>query len=255
MLKAWLENLRKWVDGEDAFDDPGQPSSRSKREDFIVAVAREIDRVLRQEMFTPPGGPTYIPRRYIVFLSPDVDAEWQGEKREGLERGLHYAISERIKQLVGANKFQTDTITIELRMDAALEKERFRVQAIWDNDETIVRPRDDEEETIVKARDPLFWITVARPGQEPQKKSFYKGEITIGRGSRQIQVDLELKGDREVSRRHATLTRRDDGLFTITCHGLNPIGLPDGRELHSGESAELRPGDRISICSFELVIG
>jgi hypothetical protein len=36
---------------------------------------------------------------------------------------------------------------------------------------------------------------------------------------------------------------------------LNPIKLPGGRELHKGESAELQPGDRISICSFELVIG
>jgi hypothetical protein len=257
MLESWLKNIKKWVDGQDVLDEPGQPRSRSSREDFIVAIAREIDRVLREEMFTPPGGPTYIPRQYIVFLSPDADAEWQGEKRDGLQKGLNYAISERIKELESTSKFQTDRIKIELRVDATLEKDRFRVQAIWDKDETTVRPRaqKDAEETVVRAREPLFFICVARAGQEPQKKHFHKSEITVGRGSRQIEVDLKLEGDQEVSRRHATIIKRGDGLFTITCHSPNPITLPDGRELYKDESAELRPGDKISICSFELVIG
>ena len=85
-----FEGFRRWLDGEEVLDEAGQPKARSKWEDFMVAVAREIGAVMEREMFTPPGGPTYIPREYVVFLSADDDADWQGEKREGLERGLHH---------------------------------------------------------------------------------------------------------------------------------------------------------------------
>jgi hypothetical protein len=56
---------------------------------------------MQREMFTPPGGPTYIPREYIVFLSNDDDKEWQGDKRRGLEQGLFHVLSEWSCELMG----------------------------------------------------------------------------------------------------------------------------------------------------------
>ena len=44
--------------------------------------------VMQREMFTPPGGLTYIPREYVVYLSSEDDKDWQGDKRRGLEQGL-----------------------------------------------------------------------------------------------------------------------------------------------------------------------
>src|SRR5262245_58921994 len=70
-------------------------------------------------------------------------------------------------------------------------------------------------------------------------RSFDKEEITIGRGSRQISVDLKLEGDLEVSRKHATLSRRPDGTFIITCHGANSILFGGSREVTTGETAEV----------------
>src|SRR5215217_9415312 len=96
-LQNWFESLRKWIDGEEDLDEQGEPLARSKWDDFLVAVAREIEHTMQREMFTPPGGPTYVPREYLVFLNPEDDAEWQGDKREGLQRGLHYVLSERAK--------------------------------------------------------------------------------------------------------------------------------------------------------------
>src|SRR4051812_37794457 len=86
-IQDLFEGFRRWLDGEEAVvaSADGQPKPRSKWEDFMVAIAREVEAVMQREMFTPPGGPTYIPREYVVFMSPDDDAEWQGEKREGLE--------------------------------------------------------------------------------------------------------------------------------------------------------------------------
>ena len=223
-----------------------------------------------------------MPREYVVFMSPPDDAEWQGEKREGLERGLHYVLSERAKELGGDNEFQTRTLTVELRVDPGLEAGRFRVQHVWDTEaqKTMVRPRKraepapdkfvtevekpDDEATVVRSRKPAepllpaFSIEVSRkaPGAEtapPDVRPFFKDEIIIGRGSRQVPVDLRLEGDLEVSRQHATLAKNGDQ-YTLTCKGANPIAINDEREVAAGESATLKPGDKMTVCSYELMI-
>jgi hypothetical protein len=282
-MRAWIENLRKWIDGEEDLDDQGEPRPRSKWDDFLVAVAREIEASMQREMFTPPGGPTYVPREYIVFMSPSDDGEWQGEKREGLERGLHHVLSERARELAGDNDFQTRTLTVELRVDPGLEAGRFRVQHVWDTEaqKTLVRPRkaaehapamaiamtqkvDDEEATIVRPRKtaeptvPSFSLRVQRSIDDhntttPDVRPFFKDEITIGRGSRHVDVDLKLEGDLEVSRQHAALKKQGDE-YTVTCKGANPIVISDGREVSAGESATLKPGDTITVCSYELTL-
>ncbi|MEW6209995.1 MAG: FhaA domain-containing protein [Acidobacteriota bacterium] len=272
MKRKWIEGLRKWIDGEEEIEGE-QTLTRSKWDDFLVSIAREVEACMQQEMFTPPGGPTYIPREYMIFLNPEDDAQWQGEKREGLERGLRHVLEERARELAGDNQFQTRTLALELRVDAALERGRFRVQHTWDSEaeKTMVKPRrraekpkeeTDDEATVVrprkgsdKAGEPLFSITARRLGQEgaSETTAFYKDEISIGRGSRQVAVDLKLEGDMEVSRKHATLTRREGG-FRIECHGANPVVIDGSREIPAGESAEVRPGEKIVLCSYELVI-
>jgi len=275
---GWFETLRKWIDGEEDLDEQGKPRPRSKWEDFMVAIAREVEHTMQQEMFTPPGGPTYIPREYLVFLSAADDADWQGEKREGLQRGLYHVLSERATELVGTKEFQTRTFTVELRVDAALDAGHFRVQHIWDTSspKTIVRPRkmdqaavavdtvavekEEDEATIVRPRppkDPLFSVEVRRLGVDGEApaaevRKFDKEEITIGRGSRQINVDLRLDGDLEVSRKHATLSKQPDGSFVIICHGANSLMLSGEREVTTGESAEVKPDEPITISTFEL---
>jgi hypothetical protein len=277
-VQGWVETVRKWIDGEEDLDEKGEPRPRSKWDDFLVAIAREVEQTMQREMFTPPGGPTYVPREYIVFLSPDDDAEWQGEKREGLERGLHHVLSQRAGELAGENDFQTKTLTLELRVDPALETGRYRVQHVWDTEaqKTMVKPRkratsvevatvaasdQTDEATIVRPRKsttPAFSVQVRRPSAgddaTPDVRPFFKDEISIGRGSSQLRVDLKLEGDLEVSRQHAALKKTGDAEFTITCKGANPIVLDGGREVAANESAGVKPGDKIAICSFELVI-
>lgn len=279
-VQGWFDTLRKWIDGEDDLDDHGEPKPRSKWDDFLVAVAREIEASMQREMFTPPGGPTYVPREYVVFMSSADDAEWQGEKREGLERGLHYVLSERAKELAGDNEFQTRTLIVELRVDPGLEPSRFRVQHVWDTEaqKTMVKPRKKaeavvdettavaegagDEATIVRPRksaDPTFSVLVRRnaagsEGTAPGNVPFFKDEISIGRGSSRVTVDLKLEGDLEISRQHAVLKKNGDGEYTLACKGANPIALGDGREILNGETATVKPGDKINISSYELVI-
>ena len=86
-----LESIRKWIDGEQGEDllESADEHSKPRRiwEEFLVKIAREVEAVMQREMFTPPGGLTYIPREYVVYLSAEDDKDWQGDKRRGLEQG------------------------------------------------------------------------------------------------------------------------------------------------------------------------
>ena len=129
-----IESIRRWIDGEGANDplEAADEQARPRRvwEEFLVKVAREVEAVMQREMFTPPGGPTYIPREYIVYLSNDDDKEWQGDKRRGLEQGLFHVLSERARELSGTTQLATKSFAVELRVDGTLNKGEFRVSVL-----------------------------------------------------------------------------------------------------------------------------
>ena len=305
-----IESIRKWVDGETGEDPLKQTEQHAQVrrvwEEFLVKIAREIESVMQREMFTPPGGPTYIPREYIVFLSNDDDKEWQGEKRRGLLQGLQHVLLERARELSGKTKLAAKSFAVELRIDGTLEKGEFRVQAVWDESEsgkTDVQPRlaakpqlsdtylpnqplpisqpkifetvsdprlleDDTEQietddatleseddaTLVRPRvTVLYFVEIWRNNVRQIVIPISKPEITIGRGSRTVSVDLPIKGDPEVSRIHAMLFRDDNGNYWLTPKGRNTT-LLNGKELQADQSVVVRPDDKIQICTFVLRI-
>jgi hypothetical protein len=276
-LKNLIGDFRKWLDGEDAASlAPEAPPARREWEEFLVNVAREVETAMQREMFTPPGGPTYIPREYLVFLSKADDAQWQGDKREGLQRGLYHVLSERAKELISDKDVQTKSFAIELRVDGTLEKGQFRVQPVWDSTapKTEVKPRQkvippaasapDPEETItapfnadslatlVRPRAPLFVLEFSRQGEAAETFPCYKPTISIGRGAKDIQVDLRLEGDLEISRKQATIERLADGRFAITCEGRNALEVA-GREVGQGDRIEFGAGEVVKIGIYKLL--
>jgi len=263
-----------------------QSKPRRVWEEFLVKVAREVEAVMQREMFTPPGGPTYIPREYIVYLSNDDDKDWQGDKRRGLEQGLFHVLSERARELAGQTQLATKSFAVELRVDGTLNRGEFRVQPVWDETEaghTMVtaRPSSDNqmmktslpgmtpdqvsaalesneppegEQTIVRPRvEELFSVEVWREGVRQAVLPITKPEITIGRGSRSVSVDLPLKGDPEISRVHAVLARDESGQYWITPKGRNPT-IVAGREVTREERSPVAPDEKIEICSYSLRI-
>ena len=276
-----LESIRKWIDGEGEEDPLASVDEQAKPrrvwEEFLVKVAREIEIVMQREMFTPPGGETYIPPEYIVFLSTEDDKDWQGEKRRGLEQGLFYVLSERARELSGSTQLATKSFAVELRVDGTLEKGQFRVQPVWDATEsghTMVTARPAEvgaattpdmalqadlepsenEVTRVSARVvELFAVELWRGGVRQQVVPITKPEITIGRGSKSVAVDLPIKGDPEVSRVHAMLSRDPEGKYWLTAKGRNAT-LISGTEAPRDESVPVAPDDKIEICSYTLRI-
>ena len=278
-----LESIRKWIDGEtgedllEAADEHAKP--RRVWEEFLVKIAREVEAAMQREMFTPPGGPTYIPREYIVYLSPDDDKDWQGDKRRGLEQGLFHVLSERARELSGTTQLAVKSFAVELRVDGTLNKGEFRVQAVWDETEsghTMVTPRvtqssqqtfnpndtvveraedvSESEQTVVRPKaTPLYTVEVWRDGVRESVVPITKNEITIGRGSRSISVDLPIKGDPEVSRVHAVMSRDNEGRYWVVAKGRNPT-LVNGRELPREEPTEVTPDQKIAICNFQIRI-
>ena len=289
-----IESIRRWIDGEGGSDPlaAADEQSRPRRvwEEFLVKVAREVEAVMQREMFTPPGGPTYIPREYIVYLSNEDDKDWQGEKRRGLEHGLYTVLSERARELAGATQLATKSFAVELRVDGTLNKGEFRVQPVWDETEsghTMVTARPQElmktslpgmltpeavaqaldgagdvtaeepaesEATVVRPRvTELFNVEVWHNGVRQSVVPVAKQEITIGRGSRSVTVDLPLKGDPEVSRVHAVLNMDDQGQCWITPKGRNPT-IVSGREIPRDTGTPVAADEKIDICSFSLRI-
>lgn len=284
-----LDSIRRWIDGE-VSDDPlaeVDAGARPRRvwEEFLVKVAREVEAVMQREMFTPPGGPTYIPPEYVVYLSNDDDKEWQGEKRRGLEQGLYYVLSERARELSGQTQLATKSFAVELRVDGTLNKGEFRVQPVWESNEqgghTMVTARPAElsaagstaqttapaassstgetgelesDVTKVSVRPvELYSVEVWHNGQRQSVLPVSKNEITIGRGSKSVTVDLPIKGDPEVSRSHATLELDNTGRFWFTPKGRNPTFV-GGREVPREERVEVLPDQKIDIASFTLRI-
>lgn len=285
-----IDSIRRWIDGEttdDLLEEAGE-HARPRRvwEEFLVKIAREVEACMQREMFTPPGGPTYIPREYIVYLSNEDDKDWQGDKRRGLEQGLFHVLSERARELAGSVQLHAKSFAIELRVDGTLNKGEFRVQPVWDETEAghtmvTVRPAtttsgpapapavvetgvetdtatpvepEGNDITVVQPRVvELYKLELWREGVRQSVVSITKPEVTIGRGSRSVAVDVPLKGDPEISRVHITLMIDDQGRYWLTPKGRNPT-LISGREIPREQRTIIQPDEKIGICSYTLRI-
>jgi hypothetical protein len=275
-INEFFTDFRKWLDGEDAVSLTPEPRQQlSEWDEFFVKIAREVENVMKREMFTPPGGPTYLPGEYIIYLSKEDDALWQGRKREGLEEGLRNGLSHRARELVGDRVLKTEKVALSLGVDGALPKGQVRVQAIWDDDsprtevtarkkmpapppeEPVALPADDDETTgevtVVRPRAPLFSLNYNCEGGQTETYSSYKTTVQIGRGSRDFPIDVKLEGDQEISRKHAILERVDSGIYKVECVGRNSIDV-DGFELQPGQNRELKPGQTLKIGIYELTV-
>ena len=269
---GFLDSLRRWLDGEDAVSAaPATPVARSEWDDFFVLIAREVEAVMRREMFTPPGAATYLPVEYIVYLSREDDLQWQGRKREALGEGLRHVLSKRARELVGEKVLKTDRITITLGADGALEKGQVRVQEVWDDDSprTEVSPRKQrpllepvvdgapevggDERTMILPRRPRFNVEYRLGSGEAKTFAAPRNRIEIGRGSKDFVVDLKLDGDQEISRRHLLLERLGTGGFRLECIGRNPIEV-DGVAVQPGEVVEVELAQTIRVGLYQLRI-
>jgi len=300
-----LDKVRKWVDGEGGEDILEKAAEQAKNrpvnaaEEFIVKLARAVEDVMQKEMVSLPQGTTLIPPEYTIFLSNDDDKEWQGAKRRGLEQGLYHVLAERARELSGKKKLDTQSFSVELRIDGTLEKGEIRITHSWDDaesgktsilsrvgDKALINPQpaqagavtntsfaeanyqtqpnfvttnqeissEKDESTVVQPRNAeLYKLEVWRGGVRQNVVPVYLHEVSIGRGSQSKPVDIPLRGDPEISRKHITLSRDASGNYWLSHEGRNPTFI-GGREMHPGQKLPVSPGENINICTFMLRI-
>jgi hypothetical protein len=112
----------------------------------------------------------------------------------------------------------------------------------------------ESEQTVVRPKaTALYQVEIWQNNVRQAVVPIMKNEITIGRGSRSISVDLPIKGDPEVSRVHALLSRDNEGRYWLVAKGRNPT-LVNGKELTREEPTEVAPDQRIAICNFTIRI-
>lgn len=162
-----LDKVRRWIDGEshelvlEEAARNAQIKPRSKAEEFIVKIAREVEAVMQQELVPLPQGTTIIPTEYIIFLSDADDRDWQGAKRRGLEQGLYHILAERAQEIAGKKKLETKSFVVELRVDGTLKEGEILVQHSWDE--------TSSNKTGVLPRNKHFQQTTTQHTSEPKK--------------------------------------------------------------------------------------
>lgn len=260
MSQGWWKRLKGFLADLDREYVGTADESPSRWDEFLRRIAAEIERVMREEMLSPPSEPVYVPPGYVVFLSREDDAALRGEKRIGFVRGLHNLTARRAREIT-RGRHQTESFVIQIRVDGSLPPGQFSVTPIWQRDEqktTLlgpgplggqttplgVKPQDEETRVIAPYR--LVVEVSTREGGEKTVRTFSLPVVTIGRGGTTAAVDLELPGDLEISRRHARLQRQAANRWTLVVEGRNPLTL-NGREMAAGEEAAVAPGDEIGI--------
>jgi serine/threonine protein kinase len=122
---------------------------------------------------------------------------------------------------------------------------------------TAVVTADRDYYDHIQAVDDSDSSEISFPGDLPERRIPLQGhEILIGRRSKSKGIDPEIDlgdpRDPGVSRRHAKLVPAPDGTWTVVDLSANGISV-NGRDVPSGDSVPLRPGDRINLGAWTKI--
>jgi hypothetical protein len=270
-----LESLRHFIDVEDQPEDLADRLAfetvssirQSRAERSLQRIAMAIDALLAEEIIRTPSGKAYVPEKFVVFLNPSDDRDWQGRKREFVQQELSQMILEEAKKRAGSSELITQNIDIELRVDGTLENHLVRVQAVLENDRELTVVADNEKTFVVAdqrepreptvfdetpAAEPLYVIEIWQDGKFNLAVPIYKRHAVIGRGTTQMPADVPLR-ESAISRRQAVIDYDENGKFWITHIGANAT-LAGGEPLIPKMKTPVAAEQTIEIGNIELKI-
>ncbi len=115
-------------------------------------------------------------------------------------------------------------------------------------------PNEAEEMTQVSTRTKILYnLEIWQNNLRQSVIPVFKNEIVIGRGSKSKPVDIALKGDPEISRRHAIILRDNNGNYLAINEGRNAAIL-DNSMLPLGQRIPIQPGQFLIIGTYALRI-
>lgn len=251
-IRCWLDNS-ELVDPLQALSDLKTPPRKS--ESFMGNVLRSLDATLQDEMFVPSKGPAQVPTKFIVFLNPTDDSQWQSKKRMALEKNLNELIFERAVELAGTSSLSTSDIEVKIRVDKNLVHPMIQIVPFWDkeeNQEMKSSLTDFSPATSNIIDKSLFQLSIYKNEKFEKEISLNKRFVLIGRGKDTSEVDVSLE-DLEISRIQACLTVSGNNRFRLTNYGGNPI-MVSKRTIATNETVSFQPGEPLQIGSFKLQI-
>src|SRR3954469_10930804 len=212
-----------------------------------VELARKLAKEM-DEHRTVSVSRTYVPNEYVVWLSSEDRARYEGVEHEVIdELGgylLEHARRERLP-LVGRAK-------IEFRTDDRLAPGEFAIQARTVKAAPDGAQQADHGNTMVystadRVREPLMEERASRAGRaillaEGKRHAIAPGGALIGR-SRDCDIVLQ---DSNVSRRHAEIRPGPQGRWTVADLGSTNGVRVNGRDIGSGHAQPLTSGDQLA---------
>lgn len=277
-------NLRKLIDDDDrnaGLEKVYKSSKKNEVEEFLAQVARTVANLMQMKKFVIPNGEIYLPDRYIVYLSTEIDREFQGRKRELFIKGLQYLSEEAAIELVGKTAAEEISVKVELRTDGTLEADSqgYRVEIvdsktgeteifeshsnIDEDEEKIVQIENDrlfsdndatvvEEYATFVEPSTLYYVDVSYNHKFEKRITVDKREIKIGRPSRGASPEIELSNDK-ISRHHASLIFDEAGNVWLIHKGQNPTKV-NGIKCNFEEKRLVKPEQQIEIEGYFLIL-
>lgn len=269
-----LEKLRVWIDGEQHSDISenviNAHDNKSSSELFLQQLLSSIEGLLKQEITRIPNtNKTYIPEKFLVFLSAETDKTLRDDKRRFFEQSLGALILERAKEMAGNLELTSKKIAVEILINAVLEDDEIEVKVSSDNEtvksKTIEFVRSAEKiktnQTIedVGTIDDfdtfmgiLFRVEIWQTGKKLNDIPIIQRKNTIGRDDADKIANLRLPTEnRKISRTHAEINLDENNDIWVTAIHKNPT-IISGKAIRNGEKAKLGADGEIQIYDFTL---
>src|SRR4051794_24355937 len=213
-----------------------------------VELARKLAKEM-DEHRTVSVSRTYVPNEYIIWLSAEDRARYDGVEHEVIEELgaylLEHARRERLAMI--------SRPVIEFRTDEQLTLGQFGIQARTVKLGETAAVQADHGHTSVystadRVQEPLREERAARAGRailvaEGKRHAVGANGATIGR-SRECDIVL---ADSNISRQHARLRPGTDGRWTIEDLGSTNGVRVNGRDIPAGHPEPLDPGAHLAL--------
>jgi hypothetical protein len=269
-----LEKLRVWIDGEQHSDISENVikahDNKSASELFLQKLLNSIEGLLKQEITRIPNtDKTYIPEKFLVFLSAETDKTLRDDKRRFFEQSLGALILERAKEMAGSLELTSKNIAVEILVNAVLEDGEIEVKVSSDNEtvksKTIEFVRSAEKIKINQTIEDvgtiddfdtfmgiLFRVEIWQAGKKLNDIPIIQRKNTIGRDDADKIANLRLPTEnRKISRTHAEINLDENNEFWITALHKNPT-IVSGKAIRNGEKAKLGADGEIQVYDFTL---
>jgi len=280
-LQEILRKCQAWIDDEKYV--PKKFKTKSWSDDFVEKVLHKLEEEMIKQKFGLQNDKIYLPTKYFIWISSEDSFEFSGIKRELLIQELNKFV-ERCLRMLGIEYHDQNFVQIYASTD--LQQGEIKVIHQWEEsyspsilfngeqsaaksddfedlseENTIIVPRRWENnsretetgsETVVGKRSHKFYsLDIWRDGTRQNNLPIFQSEVTLGRGSPSLEVDVALKGDLAISRRHAVLTYRENNSFNLSVTGQNSIFIGD-KTVFTGQTMSFNQDEIVQIGSYVL---